>query len=106
LPEVVRAGGTLARAGPAAKRVGVSSRRVARLLADLRRPAEVETRIIEYARGDLDALIHQAVEDASTAPGAEDRMIVATVARAPWRPPDVAGGRAPLPPAILRLLGH
>jgi two-component system OmpR family sensor kinase len=79
---------------------------VARLLADLRRLADVETRIIEYARVDLDALIHQAVEDASTAPGAEDRMIVATVARAPWRLPDVAGEEDLLLTAILNLLGN
>src|SRR5699024_1488472 len=47
-----------------------------------------------------------AVEDASTAPGAEDRMIVATVARAPWRLPDVAGEEDLLLTAILNLLGN
>jgi two-component system OmpR family sensor kinase len=104
--EVVRDGGTLAEVEPSAKQVDVSSRRVARLLADLRKLADVETRIIEYARVDLDALIHQAVEDASTAPGAEDRMIVATVARAPWRLPDVAGEEDLLLTAILNLLGN
>ncbi|TGD09478.1 HAMP domain-containing sensor histidine kinase [Brevibacterium sp. S111] len=104
--EVVRDGGTLTEVEPAAKQVDVSSRRVARLLADLRKLADVETRIIEYARVDLDALIHQAVEDASTAPGAEDRMIVATVARAPWRLPDVAGEEDLLLTAILNLLGN
>ena len=104
--EVVRDGGTLSEVEPAAKQVDVSSRRVARLLADLRKLADVETRIIEYARVDLDALIHQAVEDASTAPGAEDRMIVATVARAPWRLPDVAGEEDLLLTAILNLLGN
>ena len=104
--EVVCDGGTLSEVEPAAKQVDVSSRRVARLLADLRKLADVETRIIEYARVDLDALIHQAVEDASTAPGAEDRMIVATVARAPWRLPDVAGEEDLLLTAILNLLGN
>jgi two-component system OmpR family sensor kinase len=104
--EVVRDGGTLTEVEPAAKQVDVSSRRVARLLADLRKLADVETRIIEYARVDLDALIHQAVEDASTAPGAEDRMIVATVARAPWRLPDVAGEEDLLLTAILNLSGQ
>ena len=104
--EVVRDGGTLSEVEPAAKQVDVSSRRVARLLADLRKLADVETRIIEYARVDLDALIHQAVEDASTAPGAVDRMIVATVARAPWRLPDVAGEGGLLLTAILNLLGN
>ncbi|WP_413333014.1 ATP-binding protein [Brevibacterium sp. GP-SGM9] len=104
--EVVRDGGTITEVEPSAKQVDVSSRRVARLLADLRKLADVETRIIEYARVDLDALIHQAVEDASTAPGAEDRMIVATVARAPWRLPDVAGEEDLLLTAILNLLGN
>lgn len=104
--EVARQGGSIAEVEPAAKQVDLSSRRVARLLADLRKLADVETRIIEYSRVDLDRLIHQAVEDASTAPGAEDRMIVATVARAPWRLPDVAGEEDLLLTAILNLLGN
>ncbi|SDS53811.1 Signal transduction histidine kinase [Brevibacterium sandarakinum] len=104
--DVVREGGTIAEVESSAKQVDVSSRRVARLLADLRRLADVETRIIDYSRVDLDRLIHQAVEDASTAPGAEDRMIVATVARAPWRLPDVAGEEDLLLTAILNLLGN
>lgn len=104
--EVARQGGTIAEVEPSAKQVDLSSRRVARLLADLRKLADVETRIIEYSRVDLDRLIHQAVEDASTAPGAEDRMIVATVARAPWRLPDVAGEEDLLLTAILNLLGN
>ncbi len=104
--QIVREDGTIAEVEPAAKQVDVSSRRVARLLADLRKLADVETRVIEYSRVDLDRLIHQAVEDASTAPGAEDRMIVATVARAPWRLPDVAGEEDLLLTAILNLLGN
>lgn len=104
--EVVRDGGSIAEVEPAAKQVDVSSRRVARLLADLRKLADVETRAIEYQRVDLDRLIHQAVDDASTAPGAEDRMIVATVARAPWRLPNVAGEEDLLLTAILNLLGN
>ena len=104
--EVARQGGSIAEVEPSAKQVDLSSRRVARLLADLRKLADVETRIIEYSRVDLDRLIHQAVEDASTAPGAEDRMIVATVARAPWRLPDVAGEEDLLLTAILNLLGN
>lgn len=104
--DVAREGGTISEVEPAAKQVDISSRRVARLLADLRKLADVETRIIEYSRVDLDRLIHQAVEDASTAPGAEDRMIVATVARAPWRLPDVAGEEDLLLTAILNLLGN
>ncbi|GAA1860858.1 sensor histidine kinase [Brevibacterium marinum] len=104
--DVVAEGGTISEVESSAKQVDVSSRRVARLLADLRRLADVETRIIDYSRVDLDGLIHQAVEDASTAPGAEDRMIVATVARAPWRLPDVAGEEDLLLTAILNLLGN
>ncbi|MDN5737205.1 ATP-binding protein [Brevibacterium sp. BDJS002] len=104
--DVVREGGSITEVESSAKQVDISSRRVARLLADLRKLADVETRIIEYSRVDLDRLIHQAVEDASTAPGAEDRMIVATVARAPWRLPDVAGEEDLLLTAILNLLGN
>ncbi|WP_349826772.1 sensor histidine kinase [Brevibacterium litoralis] len=91
---------------PVVRQIDISSRRVARLLADLRRLADVESRDIEFSRVDMDRLIHQAVEDARTAPGAEDRMIVATVARAPWRLPDVAGEEDLLLSAILNLLGN
>ncbi|GAA4283566.1 hypothetical protein GCM10022261_10970 [Brevibacterium daeguense] len=91
---------------PVVRQIDTSARRVARLLADLRKLADVESRTIEFARVDMDRLIHQAVEDARTAPGAEDRMIVATVARAPWRLPDVAGEEDLLLSAILNLLGN
>ncbi|GAA2003829.1 ATP-binding protein [Brevibacterium samyangense] len=91
---------------PVVRQIDISSRRVARLLADLRKLADVESRDIEFSRVDLDRLIHQAVEDARTAPGAEDRMIVATVARAPWKLPAVAGEEDLLLSAILNLLGN
>ncbi|SLM96667.1 sensor histidine kinase [Brevibacterium yomogidense] len=89
-----------------ARQIDTSARRVARLLADLRKLADVESRSIDYRRVDMDALIQQAVEDARTAPGAEDRMIVATVARAPWKLPDVLGEEDLLLSAILNLLGN
>jgi two-component system OmpR family sensor kinase len=92
--------------GPAVRQIDSSARRVARLLADLRKLADVETRSIAFQRVDMDRLIHQAVEDARTAPGAEDRMIVATVARAPWKLPEVAGEEDLLLSAILNLLGN
>lgn len=83
-----------------------ASRRVARLLADLRRLADVETRSIEFAPVDMETLVNQAVEDARTAPGAEGRTIVATVARAPWRLPPVAGEEDLLLSAVLNLLSN
>lgn len=89
-----------------ARQIDNSARRVARLLADLRKLADVESRSIDFRRVDMDALIHQAVEDARTAPGAEDRMIVATVARAPWKLPEVLGEEDLLLSAILNLLGN
>ncbi len=91
---------------PVARQIDTSSRRVARLLADLRKLADIESREIHYQRVNMDQLIHQAVEDARTAPGAEDRMIIATVARAPWRLPDVAGEEDLLMSAIMNLLGN
>lgn len=90
----------------AARQIDTSARRVARLLADLRKLADVESRAIDFQRVDMDVLVHQAVEDARTAPGAEDRMIVATVARAPWKLPDVLGEEDLLLSAILNLLGN
>ncbi|GGA06287.1 sensor histidine kinase [Sediminivirga luteola] len=83
-----------------------ASRRVARLLADLRRLADVETRSIDFAPVDMETLVNQAVEDARTAPGAEGRTIVATVARAPWRLPPVAGEEDLLLSAVLNLLSN
>ncbi len=91
---------------PAVRQIDSSSRRVARLLADLRKLADVESRQLDYRRVDMDRLLHQAVEDARTAPGAEDRMIVATVARAPWKLPDVAGEEDLLLSAVLNVLGN
>lgn len=88
------------------KQLDVSSRRVARLLADLRKLADVESRHIDFQRIDMDRLVHQAVEDARTAPGAEDRMIVVTVARAPWKLPEVAGEEDLLLSAVLNLLAN
>lgn len=89
-----------------ARQIDTSARRVARLLADLRKLADVESRSIDFRRVDMDVLVQQAVEDARTAPGAEDRMIVATVARAPWKLPDVLGEEDLLLSAILNLLGN
>lgn len=86
------------------KQLDVSSRRVARLLADLRKLADVESRQIDFQRVNTTQLIHQAAEDARTAPGAEARTIVVNVA--PRGLPDVAGEEDLLLSAILNLLGN
>lgn len=86
--------------------VGSSSRRVARLLADLRKLADVETRDIEFARVPIGVLVEQAVEDARTGPGAEGRTLVATVAKAPWPVSDVSGEEDLLLSAVLNLIGN
>ncbi|WGW11999.1 HAMP domain-containing sensor histidine kinase [Saxibacter everestensis] len=86
--------------------ISSSSNRVARLLADLRKLADVETRQIDYLRVDMATLVEQAVEDARTAPGAEGRRLVASVARAPWKLPDVIGEEDLILSAILNLIGN
>lgn len=86
--------------------VGSSSRRVARLLADLRKLADIETREIEFARVPIGSLVEQAVDDARTGPGAEGRTLVATVAKAPWPVSDVSGEEDMLLSAVLNLIAN
>ncbi|GAB3568117.1 sensor histidine kinase [Spelaeicoccus albus] len=90
----------------ALKVVGSSSRRIARLLADLRKLADIETRDIDFTRVPIGALVEQAVDDARTGPGAEERTLVATVAKAPWPVSDVSGEEDMLFSAVLNLIGN
>src|SRR5690606_21872278 len=84
--------------------IGNSSRRIARLLADLRKLADIETREIEPRPVDVAALIELVVDDARTAPGAEDRAITVSVPRAPWPLPPVRGDDDLLHTALLNLV--
>ncbi|TDE07393.1 sensor histidine kinase [Jiangella asiatica] len=84
--------------------IGGSSRRIARLLADLRKLADVETREIDRRPVDLAALLELVVDDARTAPGAEDRMFTTSVPRAPWPLPQVRGDEDLLHTALLNLV--
>lgn len=84
--------------------IGSSSRRIARLLADLRQLADIETREISLRPVDVGALLELVVEDAGTAPGAAERTINVSVPRAPWPLPHVLGDEDLLHTAVLNLL--
>ncbi len=84
--------------------IGKSSRRISRLLADLRKLADVETRDIERHPVDVAALLDLVVDDARTAPDAEERSITVSVPRAPWPIPYVLGDEDLLHTALLNLV--
>lgn len=84
--------------------IGNSSRRIARLLADLRKLADVETREIERRPVDITALLELVVDDARTATGAQDRAFSVSVPRAPWPIPQVNGDEDLLHTALLNLI--
>lgn len=84
--------------------IGTSSRRIARLLADLRKLTDIETRDIDRRPVDVAALIDVVVDDAGTAPGADERTITTSVPRAPWPIPKVLGDEDLLHTAVLNLL--
>lgn len=73
--------------------VSAQANRIIRLLSDLRRLADLETREIESAPVDLPGLLTEVEEAVSTLPGAGERTIRMSVPRAPWPLPLIGGDR-------------
>ncbi|NPV07971.1 MAG: HAMP domain-containing histidine kinase [Anaerolineae bacterium] len=65
--------------------------RLARLGADLRKLADLETIPLEREPVDLTELLHQVLEDASARPGASERRVRLSLPEAPWPLPCIAG---------------
>jgi two-component system, OmpR family, sensor kinase len=80
-------------AGTALASVSAQANRITRLLGDLRKLADLETREIEIAPVDLPGLLLEVEETVNALPEAGDRVIRVTVPRAPWPLPLIDGDR-------------
>jgi len=109
LANIEQAGGlVLASAGTAAALASVSMQadRIARLVSDLRKLADLETQQIETAPVDLTGLLDEVAEAVAEIPEARERIIRVTVPRAPWPLPLVEGDRDLLFIAVQNLVAN
>ena len=109
LANIEQAGGlVLASAGTAAAlaSVSVQADRIARLVSDLRKLADLETQQIETAPVDLTGLLDEVAEAVAEIPAARERIIRVTVPRAPWPLPLVEGDRDLLFIAVQNLVAN
>ncbi len=67
--------------------------RLKRLLADLRKLAELEERALERLPVDIPALLEEVAEAAGSLPAAQERKINLLISRVPWPFPPVTGDR-------------
>ncbi len=86
--------------------IKTQSQRLSRLVADLRKLAELETRPIDRAPVDLTAVLRESVAIVEEEPDARDRTISLSLPQAPWPLPEVQGDEDLLMLAMLNLLGN
>jgi two-component system OmpR family sensor kinase len=67
--------------------------RLSRLVADLRKLSELETRQLEMGRVDMNELLEEAFLLAQDHPGSSERQLNLSIPRAPWPLPTIAGDR-------------
>jgi two-component system OmpR family sensor kinase len=91
---------------PAIDSIKAQTLRLSRLVADLRKLAELETRPIERSPVDLSAILEEAVAIVQEEPQAAQRSINLSLPQAPWPLPDVQGDEDLLLLALLNLLGN
>jgi two-component system, OmpR family, sensor kinase len=84
--------------------VSVQADRIARLVSDLRKLADLETHEIKAAPVDLTGLLYEVAETVNEIPAAGERIIRVTVPRAPWPLPLIEGDRDLLFIAIQNLV--
>jgi two-component system OmpR family sensor kinase len=84
--------------------VSAQARRLADLVADLRKLAELETRPLERAPVDVAEVLTEAHDAARELPGAEQRTITLTLPQAPWPLGTIPGDRDLLFLAVHNLL--
>jgi len=65
--------------------------RISRLVADLRKLAELETLVLERTSVDVAELLREAVTLAQEQPEAEERQLALTLPQAPWPLPAISG---------------
>ena len=75
--------------------VSAQTVRLSRLLADLRKLAELETRPLERAPVDIAELLREVSSQAEDRPDAPRRRVALTLPQAPWPLPPVIGDRDP-----------
>lgn len=80
--------------------------RLARLLADLRKIADVEASAVDRRPVDVAALVEEAVDAVRDAPMAAGRDLKVDVPRAPWPLPAVVGDEDLLSLAVMNLLDN
>jgi two-component system, OmpR family, sensor kinase len=80
--------------------------RIARLVGDLRKLAELETQTIEAAPVDLPGLLREVAEAVGEIPAAAQRSIRVNVPQAPWPLPLLEGDRDLLFIALQNLVGN
>ncbi len=71
--------------------VGSQATRLSRLMTDLRKLSELETRELEHAPVDLDAVLREVEASVREQPGAGERRLRLTLPEAPWPLPAVRG---------------
>jgi len=102
--------GAMATAGTSASvalaSVSAQANRIARLLGDLRKLADLETREIEAAPVDLPSLLNEVGEAVSAIPSASERVIRVNVPQAPWPLPLIEGDRDLLFIALQNLVAN
>lgn len=86
--------------------IKTQSLRLSRLVADLRKLAELETRPIERAPVDLAGILQESVAIVEEGQEAQDRTISLQLPQAPWPLPKVQGDEDLLLLALLNLLGN
>ncbi len=91
---------------PAIDSIKTQTLRLSRLVADLRKLAELEIRPIERSPVDLSAMLKEAVEIIQEEPEAAQHSITLSLPHAPWPLPEVQGDEDLLMLALLNLLGN
>ncbi|MGB7095520.1 MAG: HAMP domain-containing sensor histidine kinase, partial [Anaerolineales bacterium] len=86
--------------------IKTQTQRLSRLVADLRKLAELETRPIERAPVDLTAVLEETVAIVQEDPGANERSISLSLPQAPWPLPEVQGDEDLLLLALINLLSN
>lgn len=91
---------------PSLTNIGRQVDRLTRLVNDLRKLTDLETRDIERAAIDVSVLIEEAVDLARSLPGCRDRTIATRIPRVPWQPGPVGGDADLLVLALYNLLDN
>ena len=86
--------------------IRTQTRRLSRLVADLRKLADLETRPIERVAVDLAAVLEEAVVIIQEEPETSDRSISLSLPQAPWPLPKVQGDEDLLLLALVNLLNN